>query len=227
MPDRLFDSDEVAAIFRKATEAQAPRQRQLPSGEGLTLAELEDIGRQVGIAPELVARAALSIAAAGKSSSRRFLGLPIGVGRTVEIGRRLTDAEWEQLVVDLRETFDARGTVRTDGSFRQWSNGNLHVLVEPVPGGDRIRMTTVNANARAWMMAGLLITGIAAASGIAAAVTAPAQAHFSVFGEMLVIAAGMFVAGAVRLPGWARLRRAQMEELAGRVALEQPVLPRE
>jgi len=35
------------------------------------------------------------------------------------------------------------------------------------------------------------------------------------------------VAGAVRLPGWARLRRAQMEELAGRVALEQPVLPRE
>jgi len=30
-----------------------------------------------------------------------------GVGRTVDLERRLTDAEWDQLVVDLRETFDA------------------------------------------------------------------------------------------------------------------------
>ena len=60
MSDRRFNEEEVAAIFQQATgdEAQHAPQRQLPSGEGLTLAELQEIGRQVGIPPELVVQAA-------------------------------------------------------------------------------------------------------------------------------------------------------------------------
>jgi len=65
MTDRRFNEEEVAAIFKQATESQQTPQRQLPSGEGLTLAELQEIGQQVGIAPELVVRAAASLAAAG------------------------------------------------------------------------------------------------------------------------------------------------------------------
>src|SRR5471030_619631 len=152
MTDRRFNEEEVAAIFKQATESQQTPQRQLPSGEGLTLAELQEIGRQVGIAPELVVQAASSLSQAGSPTSRRFLGLPIGVARTIELDRKLTEDEWERLVVDLRETFDARGTVRQDGSFRQWTNGNLQALLEPTPTGQRIRLRTVKANARALMM---------------------------------------------------------------------------
>jgi len=39
MTDRRFNEEEVAAIFKQATEAQQTPQRQLPSGDGLTLAE--------------------------------------------------------------------------------------------------------------------------------------------------------------------------------------------
>ena len=114
MSDRRFNDDEVAAIFAKATDEQQSSQRQLPSSEGLTLAQLQAIGREAGISPERVAQAAFELDHAGNSTSLRFLGLPLGVGRTVELGRRLSEEEWEQLVVDLRETFDARGTVRQE-----------------------------------------------------------------------------------------------------------------
>lgn len=215
MTDRRFNDDEVAAIFAQATDPRQTRQRQLPSGEGLTLAELQDIGREVGIAPELVAQAAKAIDQLGTPTSRTFLGLPIGVGRTVDLDRRLSEEDWERLVVDLRETFDARGAVRQEGSFRQWTNGNLQALVEPTATGHRLRLRTMNANLRAWMMGGLGLLGIATATSIAAAVGG--AANLTSVMEIGVIGAGMLAFGVLRLPGWARLRRKQMEEVAGRL----------
>ncbi|MES2357948.1 MAG: hypothetical protein V4529_06345 [Gemmatimonadota bacterium] len=51
MPDRHYDEDEVAAIFRAAAEGSDSRT--LPGGraDGLTLDDLQDIAREVGISP--------------------------------------------------------------------------------------------------------------------------------------------------------------------------------
>lgn len=217
MTERRFNEEEVAAIFRQATEAQQTPERQLPAGEGLTLAELQDIGRQVGIAPEQLVRAAASLSEVGGATSRRFLGLTIGVGRTIDLGRKLSEDEWERLVVDLRETFDARGTVRQEGSFRQWTNGNLQALLEPTANGDRLRLSTVKADSRAWMMGGLLTLGIATVTAIVAVVGGPRFADLTGVVEIGVIAAGQLAIGAIRLPGWSRLRRKQMEEISRRL----------
>jgi hypothetical protein len=225
MADRRFNEEEVSAIFRQATEAQQIPERQLPSGEGLTLAELQDIGRQVGIAPELVVGAAAALGEVGSATSRTFFGLPIGVGRSHDLDRKLTDSEWERLVVDLRETFGARGTVRQEGSFRQWTNGNLQVLLEPTANGHRIRLSTVKGDALAWMMGARVMLGIAVVTTIAAVVGGPSVAHLSWAAGMVVLAAGQFAIGAIRLPGWARLRRKQMEEIARRLTLGLTSLP--
>jgi hypothetical protein len=220
MTDRRFNDDEVAAIFAKATDVARTNQRQLPSSEGLTLTELQAIGREAGIAPERVAQAAAELDQAGSETSRRFLGLPLGVGRTVDLGRRLSEEEWEQLVVDLRETFDARGTVRQEGSFRQWTNGNLQALLEPTATGHRIRLRTTNGRARALMTLGLGMLGIAGATSIAA-MLAGAGSEVITVSQLGLIGAAMFAMGAVPVPGWARLRRKQMEELAGRISQPQ------
>jgi hypothetical protein len=166
-----------------------------------------------------VVHAAASVVQVGSPTSRKFLGLPIGVGRTIDLDRELSQAEWERLVVDLRETFDARGTTRQEGSFRQWTNGNLQVLVEPTANGHRIRLSTVKADARAWMRGGLVTLGVAAITAIAAVVGA---AHLKWAVEFAVIGAGQFAIGAILLPGWARLRRKQMEEISGRLTLALP-----
>lgn len=225
MTDRRFNDEEVAAIFQRATEAQQDPERRLPSGEsgdGLTLAELQEIGRQVGIAPELVVRAAASVVQVGNPTSRQFLGLPIGVGRTIELDRELSQAEWERLVVDLRETFDARGSTRQEGSFRQWTNGNLQVLVEPTANGHRIRLSTVKANARAWMRGGLVTLGAAVVTAMTAVVGVASHFNLNLAVEIAVIGAGQIAIGAILLPGWARLRRKQMEEISGRLTLALP-----
>lgn len=221
MTERRFTEAEAAAIFELAAQAHVPGQRQLPSSEGMTLAQLQEIGSEVGITSEQLAQAAKSIELGGRATSRTFLGLPVGVGVSVELGRKLTDDEWERVVVDLRETFDARGKQSREGSLRQWTNGNLHALLEPGATGHRIRLRTVKGDARGLIVGGLSMLGFAGA------VTSAALLRGGVDDRGLIMAlltlatmgVGMVASGGLRLPGWARLRRRQMEEVAARVAV--------
>ena len=221
MTERRFNEAEVAAIFERAAEAQQTRQRQLPSGEGMTLSELQEIGREVGIAPELVLQAAQAIELGGRPTARHFLGLPVGVGRTIDLDRKLSDEEWDRFVVDLRETFDARGTLRHEGSLRQWTNGNLQALLEPTATGHRIRLRTIKGDARSLMVGGLAMLGVGTVALIAAVLRSGGidTGMLASQGFLALMGAGMFGIGALRLPSWARLRRRQMEEVAARVAV--------
>lgn len=221
MAERRYTDDEIAGIFARASEMEHTPPRLSPPGEGLNLAELQAIGREAGIAPEAVAQAARELEHSRQPGTLRFLGLPLGVGRTVSLNRRLTDEEWERLVVLLRDTFDARGTVRTDGAFRQWTNANLQVLVEPDGPGQRIRMRTVKGDARAQLMGGLGLVGIATAVSLATLLTGSGTLAdgAAVVAPLFLIGGGLFGIGALRLPGWARLRQRQMDEIAARLAL--------
>src|SRR5688500_1365479 len=204
MSDRQYSDDEVAAIFEQASKTEHPALPTPAEGRGMTLAALQDIGREVGISPESIAHAARSLDQAGRPVRRSFFGLPIGVGRTVEFDGPLSDLEWERLVADLRETLEARGVVRYDGPFRQWTNGNLQALVEPTPNGHRIRLQTSKGDSRALMTGGLGMLGAAAATLLILAATGGHGNADTGAGFLALIGLGMFGIGALRLPGWAR-----------------------
>jgi hypothetical protein len=220
MDNRRYDDDEVAAIFQKAAEGPQNAPLQSAREEGMTLAELQDIGREVGISPEAVASAARSLEIRPKAGARSFLGLPIGVERTVVLDRRLTEAEWERLVVELREVFNARGSVKSDGSFRQWTNGNLQALLEPTATGHRLRLSTVKGNVRLSMAAGAAMLGVSVVMSIAAATAGNLGAAFPEIALLTVLGVGAIANGALRLPGWARQRGRQMDAITSRLALE-------
>jgi hypothetical protein len=218
MNERRYTDDEVAAIFERAATEQQTAPRQLAPAEGLTLAQLHDIGREVGISAELVTRAAQSLEPAAHPASRSVMGLRLGVGRTVELPRRLTDEEWEQVVADLRDTFGAKGSLRYDGSFREWSNGNLSVMLEPTPTGHRVRMQTMNGTLREIMALGVALTGMGSFVAVVAVAAGKAKG-LAVSGPIVAIGLGAIGFAALRLRGWASLRQRQMEGLAGRIAL--------
>lgn len=220
MAERRYNDTEIAAIFRAAAEEgpQSP-QREVARDEGLTLAELQAIGSEVGISSDAVAQAARAVDVRLGAASRTFLGLPIGVARTVNLNRRLTDEEWERLVVQLREVFKARGRTRSDGSLRQWTNGNLQVLLEPTETGHRLRFGTLHGGASASIGAGIAALGVTGIVAISSALGGTLGQAIPGIAVIFAAGVGMIASGALRLPRWARLRERQMEALATRMAL--------
>lgn len=220
-PDRRYSDDEVARIIERATEVQKSERSSLPSAEGMTLAELQEIGREVGISADQIARAAAAIDRGGASptASPRFLGARIGVGRTVYFDRRLSDNEWHRLVVDLRETFDAKGTVREEGAFRQWTNGNLQALLEPTETGERLRLRTLKGDARASMGIGATMLAMVPILLVVSAITGALGQPGAFELPLLLTAMGGFFygSGRLRLPRWAATREQQMEGIAARL----------
>lgn len=219
MAERRFSEDEVAQILKRAVEIQDSGTSLIAPKTGLTLAELQDIGREVGVAPEVMAQAARSVSSTVARPIRSVLGLPLGVGRSVELDRKLTDAEWDRLVVTLRETFDARGMVRSEGSLRSWTNGNLQALLEPTDTGQRLRLRTVNGSAQAWISGAVAMFGLSAVMAIAAVAkgTVVEPGFITSLATMVGLGASMFGVSALRLPRWADTRRRQMDEIAERV----------
>ena len=219
MTERRYTDDEVSAIFERAAKSQAGLQRQQAHApaQGMTLGELQQIGRDVGIPAELVANAAREIDLAGRPTERKYLGLTVGVGRIVDLPRRLTDDEWERVVADLRETFDARGTVRAEGSTRMWSNGNLQIALEPTATGHRLRMRTVKGDSRGYVSGGLGMIAIGIFITIFKTLSGPVDMSMVAgLWTLTAVGLGMVAAGTLRLPSWARLRKKQMEEIAAR-----------
>ncbi len=217
MTERRFSDDEVARIFAKATEVQREQSTALSRSEGMSLEELQAIGREAGISAELVARAAREVDQPLPPKLPAVLGLPIGVAQDVMLDRKLSDDEWEHLVVRLRETFKARGKVEAHGSFRQWTNGNLQVLLEPSRDGQRVRFRTLKGETRGMLAAGL---SMLAASSIVAIVgaTTGSMGLAEIIASSLPVGLGglgMSLAGVARLPSWRRERTEQFERLAG------------
>src|SRR5512138_3609105 len=150
--DRRYSDDEVARIFELAAKPDVSVRDTSGSegAEGLTLAELQAIGREVGIAPEHIADAAMTLdAGASETPPDTDFGMEISVGRAVRLARAFTDREWAMLVSELRDTFRARGSEASSGDARQWFNGNLHARVEPTPTGYRFRVATLKGDAPA------------------------------------------------------------------------------
>ena len=220
MTERRYTDDEVAAIFEAATEGPSATAVQRGAHEGLTLTDLQQIGAQVGLAPDTVAQAALALELRPQAASQSFLGLPIGIERTVMMNRRVTDEEWANIVGEMRSVFRAKGKLSVSGAFREWSNGNLRALLEPVENGHRLHLSTLKGSVRPLMGFGAALVGTAT---VVAAISV-VSGHLDVgtlIGISMLAASGLgLIAGsALRLKGWARRRAEQLEGIAARAAL--------
>ncbi len=228
--ERKYREDEIREIFALATSADGASLPALADQEGLTLGELQEVGREVGLAPERVADAAATLDVRSETLPRRTsLGAPVSVGRVVELPRAATDREWQFLVAELRETFGAKGQVTSHGDIREWTNGNLHAVLEQTEAGHRLRLGTHKGDATE-------VTAIGAIFLVMALILVAIMAIAGKTGVALILPALFALTGGgslawnfLRLPRWADEREHQMEHIAGRARalLEAPPLEKD
>ena len=143
---RRYTEHEIHALFERAAERQEQARRaEAASAGGLTLDELQRIGRETGIAPEHIAEAAVELAAAGPTRpAGKVLGVPVEVRRTRAVATPVTDEAWERMVADLRKTFKQPGVAGRVGRVREWATTTeenrmpVRVSVTPEDGGAHV-----------------------------------------------------------------------------------------
>ncbi|MGI9626234.1 MAG: hypothetical protein ACR2QM_05305 [Longimicrobiales bacterium] len=215
--ERRYQEDEVRQIFERAADARDSQRRALSAGDGLSLAELQEIGLEVGLSPERVAEAASALELRAQPvPPKKYLGMPLSVGRTVDLPRAPTDREWEVLVAELRETFQAKGTIDTHGGIRQWTNGNLHAFVEPTEQGHRLRLGSLKGNTVVSQVMGSAGVGLGVFTSVALLAKGRLADEFLIPLFFVALGIGAIAVGALALPSWAGKRAKQMDYIAGR-----------
>jgi len=240
--ERRYDDDEVRRIFDVASEQGLEEERtaSLPLSEsgaghgdgavpptGLTLGELQEIGAEVGLRSDAIARAAATLDATLPGASRsRTLGLPTSVRRVIDLPRALTDEEWELVVTDLRDTFGALGELSAEGGMRQWTNGRLAACLERTPAGHRLRLSTTKESAVAANTMASVFGGMGLVMLVVFALTGRLAEDPAGPLVLLGMAVAALASNLVTLPPWARGREEQMARIAERVtALVGPPYP--
>ncbi len=222
MPDQIrYDEEAITEIFRQAAEAQTEAQNKAGSAGGLTLEELQEIGAEAGLSPEFVARAATNMAREIQEPPLpTFMGLDIGVRRSVALPGPMSDEEWALLVADLRQTFGARGKIQQAGELREWYNGNLFAHVQPDGDGYRLNMGSTKGMARELMMSGMTMVAMSLVTMLLL-VTFKGESWASALPILTIALAGLGVGGFgyLQLPNWRSTRESQMEAI-GRRAVE-------
>lgn len=112
--DRRFTDREMKLIFERAGEADVAAQ----SEQGYSLAEMEEIARQVGLNPAAIAKAASTIRA--PESSHPVLGAPVRFRASRTLPGKLTEDDIASVALHVREETGVHGELRNVPGGVEW-----------------------------------------------------------------------------------------------------------
>lgn len=119
--DRRFTDQEVALVLAKASELEEGRALTSTSGRGLTLRELHEIAREVGLSPQGIDAAVSSLQV---RTRRSVLGAPYAHRVVRGVPGQLDETAMQQLIRLVEDRVEATGTVTEAlGTVRWSSNG--------------------------------------------------------------------------------------------------------
>lgn len=224
--ERQFNEREIHAILKKAAEDDQPVP---PHADGLTLAELAQIGKEAGISTEAIGRAAasLDVTAPASSSLGTSIGVPLMATRSADLGSSFLDGDWDRLVVDLQQTFRVPGETRLFGELREWKTDDLTVLVEPTQSGHSICLRAVNPLGKAGLIGGAVLF----AMGLFFTLLVAAKAGNADLAKLLftsmfsIVGVGGMAYSSYQSRRWSTKMERHMEEVARRAVEKSGIQP--
>jgi hypothetical protein len=217
--DRKYQDGEIREILDLAIGHEDAPVPTFPVVDGLTLDQLREVGREVGLSPSRIMQAVAEFEGRGASVPRgTTLGLPTSVGSIVALPRNPSDREWELLIAELRTTFGGKGELTSQGGLREWSHGTVHAFIEPTESGHRLRL----ADSRLAAVGGIALGGFFLAFALMILIVLLGKDdpgfRFVVPAFFSFIGGGMIAGNVVALPAWAREQERRMEHINIRAA---------
>ncbi len=115
--DRLLDEKQISNLLKRAAELQ--EENPDSAGIGLTVRELQQIAKEAGIDPGLIAIALEEFDHAGGEKTDLWGGpFSSSMGRSVP--GELDVEHWEKMVAASRKSFEEIGHVDVRGNVREW-----------------------------------------------------------------------------------------------------------
>ena len=212
--ERRFKDHEIRQILDLAIGQEDGPAQSLPAVDGLTLLELQEVGREVGLLPDRITQAVAAFEGRGESVPRdTTLGLPSAVGRVVPLPRSPSDREWELLIAELRTTFGGRGEVTSHGGLREWSHGKVQAFLEPTETGHRLRLADSNAAVVGIVAGGFLLAFALMILVVLLGKDEPGF-RFAVPALFSLLGGSLAAGSALSLPKWAREQERRMEHIS-------------
>lgn len=153
--DRRYTDDEVALILHRAAELGG--ETGPARSEGLSLAEIQQVAREVGIDPAAVARAAAALPTRKRDKLAAILGGPMHIRLEATMPGRASDADLGRILQSIRRAAGRQGRATQVLDSVEWrtsseSEGSqLFVTVTTGDDGTTVEVTG-DRQSTAWLL---------------------------------------------------------------------------
>ena len=153
MPDHIYSEEEVRAIIRRASARQGEEaERQEARRHGLTLADLEHLGAEVGLDPKHLRAAADEVQTGRRTAVEAETQTATHVVIEHWVDRPFSDEAWEDTVALLRSRFGVDTWYGRGGEGRVERVGRVHEWVRTDQFGGETRVSVSEREGRTRMI---------------------------------------------------------------------------
>lgn len=117
---KLYNEKEIGAILKRAAEMSLDETG--PNAAGLSIEELQQVGSEAGLDPDLILRAAAEMQQAGPPRKKDLFGGPVSYGNDFVLEGEIDAATWEEMISAIRSTFKDPGVVSTRPNVFEWTS---------------------------------------------------------------------------------------------------------
>lgn len=207
--ERTYSDNDVALILRRAMEMQKDS---TVRGEGLSLRELRDIAREIGVDPDLVTEAASQLRVAGSGAFARLFGGSVRHDIRLVHDAALSPDQLQDLAMAIRSAMEHQGRAQEVMGALEWTTVG-EVSQVAVTARTRAGRTSVHVIADRAGSALVTTVGSVALGAFVAAITG-AILEPGVLGGVALMGAGLVGGAAMARAIWQRTTHGFQRKLA-------------
>ena len=117
---KLYNEKEIGAILKRAAEMSLSESGS--NAAGLSMEELQQVGAEAGLDPDLILRAAAEMHQGDTRRKRNFFGGPTNYAKDFVLEGEVDAATWEEMLSAIRSTFKDPGVVSMRENVFEWTS---------------------------------------------------------------------------------------------------------